>query len=217
MFHILLIIGQLIGVIVLLGVCTFGVIYLWECRGNHLANRIVYVGSSVHEQGPLILALVRKYIEEKGENTEDYNLIEPGAGLAIMSTYLTANAKWKSSEAIEIGWVLNLMGRAQAVLKKSPITFYHQNIINYQPKKPAISYCYLSAQILTALFKQGFFADQLVISLTFAIEDCVPTEEILLQSWQKIIYVYDFRQNAATYRKEALLNSSKSQITKERP
>lgn len=160
--------------------------FLWSRR----PGRVIYYGSNLREQGPLLLKIIKKYIPD----TREYCLIEPGAGLGKVAEYLARHLEWADVAAVELGPVILTFGRIRAFIRRAPITFVHQNIFDFETPCPSVVYCYLTSDLLNRLYKNGQLNGSLVISLTFPLTGVRPTETIELKSWQARLLVYDFRK-----------------------
>jgi hypothetical protein len=182
-----------IGQLILFAVMIWGVGYLWETHLNNNADRVLYHGSNVREQGPIILKTLTRYL---GNDSDSYNLIELGAGMATMSYYLSRQWKWKKVEAVEIGPFIIMAGKLRFLFArpKTPVHFVKQNIFTYKIPAKSVVYCYLFSSLVTKLYKEGSLKGSLVLSLTFPIEGIEPTKVIELESWQNRLLIYDFRE-----------------------
>lgn len=168
--------------------------YLWEgVRFTSRPDRVVYMGSNLEEQGDILVDLINRSFAENPQDISQYHLIEPGAGIATVATYLARKFPWKSVQAVELRASVLWWGRIRAKMKRVPIGFVQEDIFSYVPPTPAVQYCYLTTPILTKLYKNGSFANSLVLCLTFEIEGVTPVETVSLRSWQKAIRLYDFR------------------------
>jgi hypothetical protein len=189
-----MIIFQLILVVVLI-LCVFGgVFYLIEGIRYQRSDRVVYMGSNLAEQAGHVKDIVQRHVAEQG-GTQHYLLYEPGAGIATMAIFLASEFKWRKVVALELRSTVYWLGRLRQRLlnRKIKMEWLRRDLFEYQPKSPAVIYCYLTGAILDKLYAQGAFKDSLVICLTFEIKGVQPIEKIPLRSWQKAIRVYDFR------------------------
>jgi hypothetical protein len=168
--------------------------YLWETHLNRTKpGRVIYYSSNLNEQGEVLAQLIERYITQRGETTDDYTLVEPGAGFGHVARYLSKRYVWREVQAVEIGPVVLAVGRMYTLFRRDKVKFILADIFSYAMPKKSFVYCYLSSDILDQMYQKGHFRGQLVVCLTFAITGCTPEEEIPLQSWQKRILVYDFR------------------------
>ena len=169
----------------------WGVGYLFETWQNkHRADRVLYHASNLGEIGPLLCQIIDRYI---GSNTNQYSLVEPGAGLATVSRYLGGKYPWREIQAVEIGGFILIIGRLRQLFSLVPIRLIHKDIFVHTFPARSVVYCYLFSSLLTKLWQNGQLTGHLVISLTFPIQGVEPTEVIPLKSWQGQLYVYDFR------------------------
>lgn len=171
--------------------------FIWECRQNCRPNRIIYHGTNLAEQGEKLQDIISRYISD----TSTYNLVEPGAGMGKVAEYLGKRLPWQRIVAIEIGPVLYYLGIIRAIILRSKLEFIKKDIFDYPIPSQSVVYCYLSGEMLTKLYKEGRLNGQLVICLTFSIDDLKPNEEITLRSWQKRLLVYDLREKKQNNRK----------------
>jgi hypothetical protein len=165
--------------------------YLWETHLNSRPGRVIYHGSNLREQGPVLEGVIRRYL---GNDTASATLVEPGAGLATVSHYLARRFAWKSVEAVELGGYILLIGRLRFLFRRDGVRLVRHDLLTYPIKPGSVVYCYLFPSLITRLYEEGRLDGSLVISLTFPIQDCPPTEEIVLPSWQRRLLIYDFRK-----------------------
>ena len=106
----------LFGVLII----VIGAAFIIEGWKFQKPDRIFYVGSNIREQGPRVVQVIESYIGD----TEKYTLVELGAGLAFMASFLAYRFKWKSVEAVELGSVILFFGRLRRfLLRKTKIHF----------------------------------------------------------------------------------------------
>ena len=173
---------------------VWGVGYLWEShRMSTLPDRVIYHSSNLKEQGPVLKRIVESFIEGRGENTADYTLVEPGAGLGRVSQFLLRSFAWKAAYAIEVGPFILGLAKLRSWVLPSRLVFVKQDFFQYKFPPKSLVYCYLFPALITKLYRQGSLKGQLVVSLSFAIEGLPPTQVLPLASWQKCLYVYDLR------------------------
>lgn len=171
-----------------------GIFYLLEERSFHKPNRVVYMSSSSKEIKQSLKEIIQKYIIQKGYQTSDYTVIEPGAGFAFISEWLLSQYAWKSAQAIELRNSIVLLARFRLWLKRvTLLKFSKQDIFEMELQGLTCMYCYLTTPIITRLYNEGKMKNCLVVCVTFQIETVTCTEMIPLKNWQKAIYVYDFR------------------------
>lgn len=166
--------------------------YIWEHLMMRKPDRAIYHASNLKEQGPHLRKIVNKYL---GGQESNYSFVELGAGLAKVSHYMSIYYRWKSVEAVELGSFILRLAKIRQKIFKSPIRFHQENFFSYQSPPPSVIYCYLFTELMNKLYHQHKFDGHLVISLTFPIPKVVPTEEVSLKSWQRVLYVYDFRNS----------------------
>ncbi|MBU6389209.1 SAM-dependent methyltransferase, partial [Patescibacteria group bacterium] len=77
--------------------------YIWESGRMNRPGRIVYAASDRKQVYPLLEVIIQQYILDAGQETGGYHLVEPGAGLAILSSRLARKYPWQSVTAIELG------------------------------------------------------------------------------------------------------------------
>lgn len=174
-------------------VLFFGAYFLCEGLFYNRADRIVYMGSNLKEQKLHLSQIIDLYI---GRNTLSYNFVEPGAGLSKVSLFLGGVYAWKTVSALELRKSVYIFGRIRTFLSKRPPHFrYIQgDIFKSSFPTPSCMYCYLSTAILDRMYVENRLNDSLVICLSFPITGITPTEIRKLNSWQKVLYVYDFRE-----------------------
>ena len=165
--------------------------YAWETfQMVRRPDRVIYHGSNLREQGPHLETLIRKYVPD----TAAYALVEPGAGLGTVSRYLAQRFPWREATAIEVGPYILGLARMRAFFERSPVRFIKEDMFAYRFPQHSVVYCYLFPVMLQKLKEQGSLDGSLVISLTFPIPECPETEKVPLPSWQKALFVYDFRE-----------------------
>ncbi|MEI6478063.1 MAG: hypothetical protein WCO52_03690 [bacterium] len=184
---------QIIIIILLLPITLGGIFYLVEGTRYQKSDRVVYMGSDLGEQGPILEDVVSRYVKD----TEEYELYEPGSGIATVATFLGQRFSWKSIVAVELRTSVYWAGRLRSYLKHRnlPMQWRREDLLSYRPTKPTVVYCYLTGTILDKMYQRGIFRGCLVICLTFEIKGIRPKEIIPLKSWQKEIRVYDFRKD----------------------
>lgn len=178
--------------IILTILCIISLSYLFflsENLRNNGAKKIIYYATDVKKVGPAIV----EYLSNDGKWYEDRPFIELGGGLAPIARYVGLRLGLSQLEAVEWAFSLIAAGRLKNVLSTQKITYTRQLIEKYDYSKPAVYYCYLSEEILTALHKQGAFKGSLIFALTFKIAALQPTEELIISTWQSPLRVYDFR------------------------
>jgi hypothetical protein len=186
---------DILFLIILCAVVVSGVWYLWESHQFHGEGRVWYVGSSVSEVLPVLDEIIVRYVLEKGESTDEYSFIEPGAGLALISGAAARKYSWKSVEAIELGGFIRTLGKLRLGLRGlfHKVTFYGADIFFYEMPTKAVVYCYLLTSLLDRMHREGKLKNKLVVCLTFPLTDVKPSEVFPIANWQGQVYVYDFR------------------------
>ena len=171
-------------------------LWVWlivETMWMNAPGRVLYYGSNIKEQGKVLEEIIQKYILDKKQKTEDYELVEPGAGLALVADYLAKKYAWKKVIGLELGTFIWTMGKIRGFFRHSQVELKKVDLFNYDYPNPAVLYSYLFPSLMDRLYAEGTLKGKLVISLTFPISSIEPTEEFQLKSWQKRILVYDFR------------------------
>lgn len=185
----------LLAIFYFLFVILFLIFFLWwlgfmgETLRYKGPDRVLYHGSDLGEQGPILQDIIQRYIGE----TKIIPLVEPGAGLAKVATYLEKKFIWSKIIAIELGPFIRWPGQLRAKFMHSKIEWWAEDMFKVDWPKPAVVYCYLFTELMDHLYIQGKLKNCLVISLTFPLTKYEAAEIIQLKGWQKRIYVYDFQ------------------------
>ncbi|MEM1312151.1 MAG: hypothetical protein AAGF07_01670 [Patescibacteria group bacterium] len=154
-------------------------------------DHVGYLPSSLKAVKDPIRQIISIYVGE--DKTKDYTLVEPGAGAANVSYFLSQKYKWKQVLAIEDEISLVWYSKLKNLFRKKPVSLVKANIFNYSFPTKSVVYCYLLSEMLAKLYEQGQLAGSLVISLSFPLKKAEPTEVFELSGFQKYLYVYDFR------------------------
>jgi hypothetical protein len=125
----------------------------------------------------------------------ELNLIEVGAGDCAVIIKASHLYTWQSMLAIEVESIVYLWGKFLLKIKglDKKIVYIKSNCIDYVYPTNSLIYCYMGRDIMKSMYNNKRFEGQFVISLTFPIEGVVETEKITLDTYQKCIYIYDFR------------------------
>jgi len=180
-----LILSLLLAIVVTIG-------YIWFCIEsmlNSLPYRIGYVSSNLDQCIPILEEIISRYVKRPQKTA----FIEPGAGLAHLSHWAKDHYAWKCITAIELNLSLLFLARLLDLKRGKGVRYVRTNLLQFTYPKGSFVYCYLYEPILQRLYTEGRLDGCLVVSLTFAIPDVKPTEEIAVPGWQKRMLVYDFR------------------------
>lgn len=154
---------------------------------------IGYVPTNLKTVGPVLQDILQKYVLDQNQQTSEYHLVEPGAGLATVSKFLAKKYTWKNILAIEDEGSVLAIAKWQVKLSGLPIEFAKENVLTAKFERPAVVYSYLLPDIIDKMRTNGQFKNCLLISLTFPLSEIVPTEKYTISSIQKQVLVYDFR------------------------
>ena len=181
----------LIIILVVIIIFTLGyILYCLESMMNSLPFRVGYVSSNLTDCLPILDDIIQHYIPK----TAATSFIEPGAGLSHVAHW-AKKYQWKHITAIDLNLSLILLARLLDLKRGGGVQYVRKNIFAYSYPKNSLLYCYLREPILERMHQEGHFNGCLVVSLTFAIPNVIPTETKPLPGWQKRMYVYDFRTN----------------------
>jgi hypothetical protein len=179
-------------VVIILTFFLFVAGYYWIMQIRYGINpkRMVFVPTFLSQEVKnSILATTKKYISIPSQ----VQLWEPGCGIAGTCIWLNQELNFQKTIGIEVDGLTFLGARLNKWFRKSNIELIKSDFFELKPPRASLIYCYLGNTLMSELYKQGFFKNCLVFSLTFPIIECQPTETINLNSIQKVLLVYDFR------------------------
>lgn len=181
----------LVLIILILFLILASVILFHQCYYSFNSRRMVFfptlLGSEVKTK---LVEIVTKYVDK----TEDKNLIEFGCGIGQTVHFLGKKFVWQKVLGIEIDNLTFLGARFYNSLQKPQINLEKADILTIPMTGQNVVYCYLGPDLMSLLYNSGQFANCLVVSLSFRIHECEPTDKITLKSSHGQIYVYDFLQ-----------------------
>lgn len=173
-------------VILITFIIILGSIYsIWigyeQWQYMHDPHKMLFLSSSNSEIEQKLDQIITNYLPE----TKDYNLVELGCGKAVILKSLAQKYQWKSVTGIEgqksvwlQAWI-NCLGLKQ-------IQLLNHNIFDYKSQKPTFHYCYLGVKLMKELYEKKLFADSIVVSLDYEIEELEPLEVVELTTKNKI-------------------------------
>lgn len=126
-------------------------------------------------------------------NNTSYSFVELGCGLGIVSRHVKRLALFREVIGVDVDAITLFLARL-ANIQTRQIQFIHKDIFQFRYEFPAVYYCYFSSEILAKLYQQGLLDGKLVITLTFQIQDAKAHAMYSIDTYQKTLYVYDFRK-----------------------
>jgi SAM-dependent methyltransferase len=153
-------------------------------------DRVVFLPASLKKIDKTLLEIIPKYITDTKKTT----FVELGCGKGDVIKFLANNFEWQKLIGIELDFVSNFV--AKLFVNKPNVEIIQKDIFAYKIPTNSVVFCFLGTEVLDKLHQKGQFDNNLVISLEFALGETEPTEKFELPgfSFQKHIYVYDFRK-----------------------
>ncbi len=126
--------------------------------------------------------------------TQNIDFLEIGCGTAHTAHFVAKSWKWRQVSGVEVDFLTFQLAKLTNYFAQTKIKLVKADIFDYDFPEGSVLYCYLGPKIMRELYKMGKFQNCLVISLTFSIENCQETQNIVLPNSYHRFLIYDFRQ-----------------------